>query len=242
MDGITMHNNGDMLAQRWEVKYVVDRSTRTALDRDLRALMQADRYTGDDGSYLVRSLYFDTPDYMAYHSKMAGEPVRHKLRARTYTHDPALVRSVRLEVKSRYLNTVHKLAADVGRRLPPARLVESQAELREFFRLYKMYNMEPKILVQYRRRAFERRDLVRVRVNFDFDIVASRDPDLFGDLRHARRLLRYDHSVFEIKVDGAMPYWLHMLIGKYDLQVQPFSKFCHAIRSQARISALARGD
>jgi hypothetical protein len=33
-----------------------------------------------------------------------------------------------------------------------------------------------------------------------------------------------------------------MLISKYDLQNEAVSKYCHAVRSEARLSALARAD
>ena len=247
--------NGQVMTQRWEVKYVVNRSVRTALDRDLCALMDPDKFSARHGSYIVRSLYFDTMDYMAYHSKLAGEAVRHKLRTRIYTDKPDEAKMVRLEIKSRLISTVHKTAADVTvdnymqmweaiqRRLLPAQeLLDSDRGVREFFRLQKQFNMQPTILVQYRRRAFERNDLSRVRVNFDDHIVGSREMDLMAHIPNARQLLRYGHSVFEVKVDGVMPYWLHMLIDKYGLQNQAFSKFCNAIDSEARRSSILRDD
>lgn len=247
--------DGQVMTQRWEVKYVVDRTTRTALDRDLCALMDLDKFTAKHGSYIVRSLYFDTPDYMAYHSKISGDAVRHKLRTRIYTDKPDEAKMVRLEIKSRYIGTVHKIAADVSvdnykhiwhaakrRILPPGEVLDLDRGVREFFRLQKLYNMEPKILVQYRRRAFERRDVSRVRVNFDDHLVGSRNLDLMARVPNARRLLQYGHSVFEVKVDGVMPYWLHMLIDKYGLQNRAFSKFCFAIYSEARTSSILRDD
>ncbi len=248
-------SNGQVMTQRWEVKYVVDRRVRTALDRDLCALMDPDKYSARDGSYIVRSLYFDTPDYMAYHSKISGDAVRHKLRTRIYTDRPDEAKMVRLEIKSRYIGTVHKIATDVSiddykeiwraaqqRILPPQRLLDLDRGVREFFRLQKLYNMEPKILVQYRRRAFERHDLSRVRANFDDNLVGSRHLDLLANIPNARRLLRYDHSVFEVKIDGVMPYWMHMLIDKYGLQNRAFSKFCYSIYSEARTSSILRDD
>ena len=248
-------HNGPLLMQRWEIKYVVDRSTRTGLERDLRALMRPDTFAGNDGTYTVRSLYFDSPDYMAYHSKISGDAVRHKLRTRIYADDARQATWVRLEVKSRILATIHKVACDVSRdeyeeiwaalqarTLPRQEILDSHPGVTEFFRLQKLYNMEPKVIVQYRRMAWERRDVSRVRTNFDDELVASRHTDLLGDLGTARSLLRYGHSVFEIKVDGVMPYWLHMLTDKYGLQNQAFSKFCHSILSEARTSAAISRD
>ncbi|NIR49003.1 VTC domain-containing protein, partial [candidate division KSB1 bacterium] len=73
-----------ILFRRMEIKYMVDRTTRTALTRDLRAFMRPDVHTSQDGAYLVRSLYYDTKAYKAYHDKMAGAAIRHKLRVRAY--------------------------------------------------------------------------------------------------------------------------------------------------------------
>jgi hypothetical protein len=103
--------------------------------------------------------------------------------------------------------------------------------------------MEPKVLLQYRRQAFERTDLARARVNFDDELVATRRLELLGSMNGARGLLQYAHSIFEIKVDGVMPFWMHKLIQKYDLTDRAISKFCHAIRSEARMSSIvAPGD
>lgn len=240
--------------RRLEVKYLVDRPTRTALQKDLSALMDPDPYSGPDGTYRVRSLYFDTPDFMAYHEKLGGVAVRHKLRSRVYG-DPAKALRVRMEVKSRYVSFIHKLAFDLdreeykpvhealaSRRLPPVHLLAPTSDAREFFRLQRLYNKEPKIIVEYRRQAFERVDLHRTRVNFDDELYATRHLDLLAPLRGARPVLRRGNAVFEIKVDGVVPYWLHMLIGKYNLQNQAFSKFCNGIRSEACMSSVGRAD
>ena len=240
--------------RRLEAKYLVDRTRRTALGRDLRALMRRDVHAGGDGSYLVRSLYFDTPDFMAYHEKLQGLAIRHKLRARVYG-DPARAPAVRLEVKSRVLSHIHKLAVDVPRTewkeveeallrrtAPPRHWLSANPATREFFRIQRQWAMEPKILIEYRREALERRELGRTRVNFDFDLRASRDLSLLGELRSARPVLGCGRSIFEIKVDGHLPFWLHMLIAKYDLQNEAISKYCHGVRSEARLSSFSRAD
>ncbi len=242
-----------LMFNRLEVKYLVDRTTRTALTRDLRAFMRPDAHGDSEGAYRVRSLYFDTPDYMAYAQKIAGEAARHKLRIRAYGEDPSQTPHVRLEVKSRYLSYIYKVVVDIAaedyrdiecaiqqRHMPPPAVWNGDGMSTEFLRLKHMYNFEPKVLIEYRRQAFERNELNRVRVNFDDELVATRDLDLLGSMRGARRLLRYGHSVFEIKVDNSLPYWLHRLISKYDLQSRAFSKYCYAVQSESRVSSVAR--
>lgn len=243
----TLHFN------RLEVKYLIDRTTRTALSRDLAAFMRPDIHAGPEGGYLVRSLYFDTIDHLAYHEKMAGAAVRHKMRIRAYGEDPSQTPYVRLEVKSRYLSYIKKITVDVSREdygeiesalsrrtLPPAHLMNDGRVSKEFFRLQRLYNLEPRVIVQYRRQAFERMELNRVRVNFDDELLASRNLELLGPLRGARRLLNYGHAIFEIKVDNVMPYWLHTLIAKYNLQNEALSKYCYAVQSEAKFSAIGR--
>jgi hypothetical protein len=248
------HASRAMLLRRLELKYVLDRTTRTALARNLAALMHPDPHADSDGVYLVRSLYFDTPDYMAYHEKLSGASMRHKLRVRVYGKDPSQTRYVRLEIKSRYVNAVHKIAVDVPREeyndieralkqrvLPPTRLLNN-SDLQEILRLQRQYNMEPKVIVQYRRQALERKEISRVRVSFDDELLATRHLELLGPLRGARRLLQLGHAVFEIKVDGTLPYWLHALISKYNLQSEAVSKYCYAVRSEGRFSAIGREE
>ncbi len=244
-----------ILFRRREIKYLIDRTTRTALTQDLHAFMRPDSHAGREGAYLVRSLYFDTSDYLAYHEKLAGAAVRHKLRIRAYGENPRDATFVRLEVKSRLLSFIHKITVDIpveryddlepailGRTLPPDDIIRNSGISKEFFRLQRQYNMAPKIMVQYRREAFERIEINRVRVNFDDQLVASRHLNLLDPITASRNLLKYGKSVFEIKVDGEMPYWLHKMISKYDLQDQAFSKFTHAIRSEARFSSFHRAS
>ncbi len=244
-----------LLFQRKEVKYLIDRSTRSALTRDLKAFMQPDRYSLHDGRYVVRSLYFDTDQHLAYHEKLSGAAIRHKLRIRAYGLNPREAEFIRLEVKSRYLSHIHKITVDVateqyqvlepavlGRTLPPDAFLNDSKISKEFFRLQRQYNMLPKIMVQYRREAYERNEINRVRANFDDELLGSRELSLLEPLHAARPLLKYGNCVFEIKVDGTMPYWLHYLISKYDLQDQAFSKFTNSIRSEALFSVFAREE
>jgi hypothetical protein len=244
-----------VMLDRLEVKYLVDRTRRTALERDIRALMRLDANSQGRGGYTVRSLYLDTPDYMAYHEKVAGNVVRHKLRLRVYGDDPERESPfVRLEIKSRIVGFSHKTTAVIAladypeieravrrRTLPPERFMADPG-VREFFRLQRQFNLEPKVIVQYRRQAFERPELRRVRVSFDDQLVASRRLDLLGPLRGRQRILPYGTAVVEVKADGVLTRPLHMLIGKYNLGHEAVSKYCYAVRATARLTARARVD
>jgi hypothetical protein len=251
-----MTSNRTLLFNRLEVKYWVDRTTRTSLTKDLLAFMRPDTHSSSEEGYLVRSIYYDTHDYMAYHEKLSGAAMRHKLRSRAYGANPSDSKLVRFEVKSRYLTYIFKTTVDIPRAdyeevdfalkrglLPPARLMNDARVSKEFFRLQRQYNMVPKVLIQYRRQAFERMETGRrVRANFDDELCASSNLDLLGPLKGARRLQQYNRAIFEIKVDGHLPYWMHQLISKYNLQSQAISKYCYGVRSEAKLSASGRPE
>jgi SPX domain protein involved in polyphosphate accumulation len=250
-----MSTEQTLLFNRLEIKYLIDRTRRTALTKDLLAFMSPDSHSGPRGGYTIRSLYFDTMDYQAYHEKIAGTAVRHKLRVRAYGEDAGNTPFVRLEVKSRYLSYIHKIAVDVSRDeyseierslarriMPPAHLLRPESGAKEFFRVQRQLNMRPVVIVQYRRQAFERQEFNRVRVNFDDELVATRNLALLEPLQGARRVLQHGTAVLEIKVDNVMPFWLHDLIAKYDLQNEAISKYCFGVRSQGRMSSVSRTE
>jgi SPX domain protein involved in polyphosphate accumulation len=250
-----MTANQMIIFRRVEHKYFIDRTTRTALEQDIRTFIPTDCHSGHNDGYVVRSLYFDTHDYMAYHEKMAGTAMRHKLRVRVYGETLDSTPFVRLEVKSRYNSIINKTTVDIpiedypevehaimNFRLPPRRFLNRKDVSDEFFRIQRLFNMVPQVLVQYRRRAYEKKEINRVRLSFDDELVASKHLNLLGPLRRPQPLLKYGDTIFEIKVDGSVPYWLHNLIAKYDLQNEAISKFCYAIRGQARLSTLSRPD
>jgi hypothetical protein len=236
---------------RLELKYLVDRSRRTALLRDLRRLMRPDVHAGPSGTYCVRSLYFDTPDFKCYHDKLAGLPIRHKVRARFYGNGFGPNACVRIEVKSRYYEWTRKTTLDVPQadflRWESSWACNRPASLdcdlplgRELVRLQRQYCLHPKIVIQYRRQALERWELDRVRANFDDEVWAAWQPALSQPMAAARRVLPMMYSVFEIKLDGFLPRWLHTLIAKYDLQQSAISKYCLAVRCGARLSIVPR--
>ena len=229
-------------AWRYEFKYRVPRHVRTGLTVDLRALVDPDRHAGPDGFYTVRSLYLDSPGWLCFYEKRAGAPHRHKLRVRTYLEDGTPGAPIKLEVK-------HRNAARIRKDVTPLSLTEYQdlrpvlrspqmlearwlgrsAPLDAFFRIKQTYAMTPVVNVQFRRQAFVARADRRVRITLDDRLVARRARDLYDPLPAPHVGLAGDSSILEVKVDRAMPFWMHRLIAKYRLQVESMSKYCYAV-------------
>lgn len=83
---------------RNEWKHEISYSDLITLRHRLRALLKPDEHARPDGSYAVRSLYFDTPADTALREKIDGVNRREKFRIRYYNADPSLIH---LEKKSK---------------------------------------------------------------------------------------------------------------------------------------------
>ena len=69
---------------RREIKYELDSCLEMRLRRQLSTVLQTDPHNGAEG-YLVRSLYFDTPDSLDFYEKIHGLETRKKIRLRIYS-------------------------------------------------------------------------------------------------------------------------------------------------------------
>ena len=66
---------------RQEKKYAINLKDGTVLQGRLGAVMHGDVHNGSQG-YVIRSLYFDTPDDQDFHDKIDGLELRRKIRLR----------------------------------------------------------------------------------------------------------------------------------------------------------------
>ena len=77
------------------------------LRQRLRRVLQPDTHAVD-GRYLIRSLYFDTPEDRALREKLDGVSRREKFRIRYYNGDTS---RIRLEKKSKFGSLGNKISA-----------------------------------------------------------------------------------------------------------------------------------
>lgn len=95
---------------RHEWKHVISYCDLLSLRQRLRVLMQPDPHAGSSGSYLVRSLYFDTPEDKALLEKIDGVNIREKFRIRYYNRNQNFLR---LEKKSKRNGLGNKQVAEL---------------------------------------------------------------------------------------------------------------------------------
>ena len=144
---------------RREEKYLANGRDLAVLSARLRGVLRPDPH-GTDGSYHVRSLYYDDAAERALFDKLAGVRDRHKWRVRIYDHRDA---RIRLERKVRRDRWVRKEACIIDRttadrlRTGRAPLDHPEPLVRAFAVEQRRVGLKPVVIVDYRRTAWVHR-------------------------------------------------------------------------------------
>lgn len=227
---------------RFEIKYLVPVSVKVAVMHDVAAMTRVDQHAAG-GSYLVRSLYLDSPFNVAYHEKMDGILRRFKFRIRTYGQAP----SVRfLEIKERFSNRILKRKERIDQRQYEAIVnrragrINASPVMREFWGNMARTQLAPLLTIEYRRRPFVGIADTGLRVTFDTDIRVCRARTL-EDNNTRYIVLPNGLTVLEIKFDRYMPHWIQTIVRKFSLRDIAYSKFCMGLDELARRGVLFFG-
>lgn len=214
---------------RTEQKYRLNLQEMRKMEYVLEALLQTDAHSMG-GSYLVRSLYFDTPDDRDFYEKLDGYENRKKIRLRVYS--PGADRA-KLELKEKQGSLQRKRSLTLDReqalRLSQGDyevLVEEGSEFAlELYGRMRELLYRPKCLVEYDRRAFTAYEN-DTRVTLDSNLRASEcalelfaenpalypvDPPGMGtmELKYNRFLLSY------VKKAVSLPSYMQTSSSKY---------------------------
>ena len=223
---------------RFELKYRIHYQDYLKIRNAIQIYMKKDRFTtrAKGKGYLVRSLYFDTDDYAAYHEKMDGNNERVKLRIRSYSEQPGKDSPIRVELKIRKRNLVIKKSAFVTydeycdfmqsghwRNTENPTLVEFERQLHS--NLHK-----PKVLIEYRREGYETRLKNGLRITFDHKVKSAHSNDLFP--KHSFFREHNPHLIImEIKFKEDLPHWVKTIVHQYGLKIIANSKFTQGIQA-----------
>jgi hypothetical protein len=150
---------GYELLGRHEVKHYINLTDYYILRERLRTVLYRDPHVGADGTYHIRSLYFDTPDDTALQEKLDGVQNRDKFRIRYYNHDPSFIQ---LEKKSKRGDACIKAASDLSKE-EAQRIVDGDFEWlkdaqdplkEELYRAMAQTGLRPRTIVDYERDPF----------------------------------------------------------------------------------------
>jgi SPX domain protein involved in polyphosphate accumulation len=231
---------------RYEIKYLVDRSLVGELRDEFQRRLDVDEYAAR-GGYGVWSVYYDTPQLRFYWEKIEGLRFRRKLRLRLYGEQDTVTDEtpVFVEIKQRVNRVTQKRRVRVpygqARELCDGRRMldvdgSGRAFLEEVLGLVGGLDLRPISMTGYRREAYIGRDAdVGLRVTLDHR-VRGRDRDLRLGAAGAenRFIIPPRLAVLEVKANDRVPYWLTDLTAQRNLSVVRVSKYCQSVEAFGR--------
>lgn len=221
---------------RYEFKYILNHEKYLSIKNDLMPFMEADNYSSQSptGSYLVRSLYFDTFDYKAYYDKLNGFHDRIKFRLRCYSARKQELNSISVEIKIKKGNTVVKYTA-----LVPVSYYDSFMDnwhwpeyinpvLIDFERSVLLRMLKPVVIVEYQREGMFDCLNEGIRVTFDSLLQSSDSEVLFPERPFFSKHFP-EYVILEVKSREIPPLWLNRIIQRHELKLVANSKYVQAI-------------
>ncbi len=215
---------------RREEKYplsVIDMSNYKA---QFSAILMPDKFSAN-GSYMVRSLYFDTPDDKDFFDKLKEQNLRRKIRLRIYSPYDT---KAKLELKQKE-NIFQKKRSLTISREDAVELINSNYSVllkydddfaREIYSIMCMYAYKPKSIVEYQRYALMAKEN-NIRLTFDSEIRATESSfDLFSENLPLNPVFPKDKVVFEVKYDKFLLGYISEIITTINVKNITSSKYC----------------
>ena len=222
---------------RHELKFKISESAAEVLKQKLYLIMGTDDNAYyDDGSYLIKSLYFDDLNSKSYYEKMDGVLYRKKYRIRIYNNDDSFIR---LEKKMKHNNYTAKeqmlISEDIYCKILEGKLDEIESPtglLEEFIYDSKTKGLIPSIIVGYHRIAFTY-PVSDVRITFDSNIESGLyNYDLFDNQMPTYNLDEKGKQVLEVKFNEVLPLHIANILNDIPSCREAVSKFalCRSIK------------
>ena len=213
---------------RHEEKFLITLPQAALLAARLRAVARPDPHARPDGSYFIRSVYFDDTFFSAYNDKLSGTEHREKFRLRFYNFD---ARALWLEKKIKHGNLTGKRSARVDAGEAAEMLVggglswtDRDPLLAEFAYLRRQ-TLRPVTIVDYDRYAFIY-PVEDVRITLDMDIrTAPYRANLFDSSLPTVPALEDGEGVLEIKFNSFLPSHLALALEDVPKQRLAVSKY-----------------
>lgn len=216
---------------RSEWKYCEKEADLLALRGKLAKILEHDLYAGENGKYVIHSLYFDDYRNTCARENVAGEGKRFKYRIRYYGDNSG---RLWLEKKEKQNSYCYKRKCPV--------LTEEYHMLMEGgasevfwntkYQLMKEFCVDiiskgfmPKVIINYEREAFVE-IISNVRITMDYNISASDEIERFLEDDYLKiPILEKKKHVLEVKFDDVLPSYIKAILQSNILEQQSFSKY-----------------
>jgi hypothetical protein len=243
-----MQERGFTRLERFELKYYIDLDWVERITNFLKPWCGLDAYSerSPDGFYWITNNYLDNYQNTFFRWSYDKIDGRIDMRIRTYGENPKPTAPCFFEVKEKRRDTVIKTRGTI-RGGNPERLWndtvavlnessgEDRANLEHFLRLSLSYNVEPRYLTQYKRKAwfglFEDYTRITVDTNMRWREERSYDHSVSDPSMMTSSDIPYftapgTNAVLELKCErDAVPWWMLDLIRYLDINRVGYSKF-----------------
>lgn len=215
---------------RHEYKYLINSQDECILRARAAGVLMRDPHIKEDGSYYIRSLYFDDIYDSCMQENDAGTDPRAKFRIRYYNRDTS---RIQLEKKSKRQGMTLKESCPLTPeecqlfmrgQIPVASDQDSDTKKRLFLEM-RLRGLLPKIIVSYERIPFIYPG-GNVRVTFDRMICSSSGISQFLSGNYINRpILPVGNSILEVKWDEIIPLHIKEALALDSLHWTAFSKY-----------------
>ena len=215
---------------RHEYKYICNAMQNVILKTRIASLMKRDTHCRANGSYQIRSLYFDDYEDRCFNENENGVDNRDKYRIRIYNTDAS---RIVLEKKSKRHGMTMKKAYPIDERICCQMMNGERPQITETMSvplkqmLLEMQErcMQPKVIVDYTRYPFVEKN-GNVRITFDEDLMSSNDiGHFFDDGIIGRPVMSSGMGILEVKWDEFLPDYIQYHLQLDSLRWTSFSKY-----------------
>lgn len=218
-----------MVKFRNELKYICSETDFQIIQSRIAPICAYDRHAAPNGTYHIRSVYFDDPQNRCFYENENGTDPREKFRIRIYN---ASDRRITLECKKKEHSMTRKDSCPLTKQqcmaILEGRLSDCPSDdplLNRFLTLCAETKMAPKVIVAYDRTPFVYGP-GNVRITFDRNIGSTTEISRFFDPHlPLRPILPTGKHVLEVKYDEFLPTFLYSIMSLGHLQQTAFSKY-----------------
>lgn len=221
--------------QRYEKKYLLNRTQYQNLSRKLESHMREDQY----GKSTICNIYYDTPDHRLIRESMEKPIYKEKLRLRSYGV-PKKEDIVFVELKKKYKGVVYKRRvnmplAEAEKWLERRECRQASQIGKEIDRAFDFYQgLAPAMVLSYDRIALLDKDDPDLRITFDSQILWRKSDLSLQAGVWGQPLLEDGQRLMEIKIAGSMPMWLVQMLDEEAIYQISFSKYGSAYQASCR--------
>ncbi|MBQ7765253.1 MAG: polyphosphate polymerase domain-containing protein [Lachnospiraceae bacterium] len=214
---------------RNEIKYLCSDMQLALIEARIKNICHRDSHAGEQGTYTVRSVYFDDVANSCFYENIDGVDAREKMRIRIYDGN---MDYITLECKEKRNGKNHKESSRLSREQCDALLKgeycprEEDSELiQKFAAQQKTKLMKPKVIVEYQRTPYVYQ-AGNVRITFDRNISAGGRIEEFGKKEiHLQPVLTSGYHILEVKYDEFFPEFIRREMELSMLRHTAFSKY-----------------